>query len=105
MIKTLLMTVFVLFSNVAEAHPQCHTENVYHPGYWNTTHHGSQWVPGFWRAETRCPPPPPRQPVIRVYTPPIFPHSRIYVAPPRIHRPHTHHHRNHHHRNHRPRRR
>jgi len=99
MIKTLLITMFVLFSNTAEAHSNCHVENVWQPGYWQTTHshiryyENRRWIPGFWRQETHCPPPPRRQPAVRVYVPPVFPHVRITTQhrhhhQARPHRPH-----------------
>lgn len=103
MIKTILLTFLVAAANVAEAHSPhspCYTQDVWQPGYWQHTNRGSIWISGFYRQETHCPPPPPRQPVISVRVPPIFPHVSVhrhsYVRPPRRHN-HTHH-RSHNHR-------
>ena len=97
MLKTLLITMALVLSSAAEAHEPCHTQDVWHPGYWTHDSHRRQiYVNGYWAKETNCPPPPRRQPIIHVRTPPIFPHIRIstrtYTTRDRHHSPRHHSH-------------
>lgn len=90
MIKTFLISFFLLCSSMAEAHTKCDTRMIYQPGYHSPY---GEWITGRWVYGQKCwethvaPRPTP------VYTYHPRPWFQIRVSVPPTHRPNHRHHR------------